>query len=174
MYETGQLIMYANTGVCRVESIGAPPADFPEECRERLYYRLAEVYGRNVIYIPVDTKNYMRPIISGEEAQAVIQEIPQTERLTEASHSQKSWEEDYKQLLNSHSCLDLVRLLKTVYRKNEIAIQKGKKPWLINQHYRQRAEKLLFGELAAALDIPFDSVEAYIADSIGDKKPVSY
>ena len=170
MYKTGQLIMYANTGVCRVDSIGAPPSDFPEECKERLYYRLSEVYGKNIIYIPVDTKNFMRPIISGAEAEDVIQAIPDAKLLDEKSHSQKSWEEDYKQLLNSHDCRDLVCLLKTVYRKNQIAVQKGKKPWLINQHYRQRAEKLLYGELAAALGIPFESVERYISDTVGPMK----
>lgn len=162
MFETGQLVFYANTGVCRVKSIGPPPSDFPEELRKKQFYCLAEEFGPNVIYIPIDTKSFMRPIISKEEAVALISKMPETARLNEESNSQKVWADDYKALLNSHSCHDLVRLLKTVHLKNRSAQRRGKKPWMINQQYGQRAEKLLYGELAAALGIRFDEVEAYI------------
>lgn len=163
MFETGQLIYYANTGVCRVKSIGSPPADFPAELQQKQFYCLSEEFGPNIIYIPVDTKNFMRPIISKEEAVALIETMPETKRLTEESNSQKVWADDYKALLNSHSCHDLVCLLKTVHLKNRAALRRGKKPWLINQQYGQRAQKLLYGELAAALGIAFDEVESYIA-----------
>ena len=33
----------------------------------------------------------------------------------------------------------------------------------MDERYKKQAERLLYGELAAALEIPFDEVESYIA-----------
>lgn len=45
-------------------------------------------------------------------------------------------------------------------------MQNGKKPVQIDQRYMKRAEDFLYGELAVALDIPYESVNAYIEDSV--------
>ena len=34
---------------------------------------------------------------------------------------------------------------------------------MVDERYMKQAERLLYGELAAALDIPFDRVQPYIA-----------
>ena len=37
---------------------------------------------------------------------------------------------------------------------------------MVDERYLKQAEQLLFGELAAALEIPYEAVQPYIADRI--------
>ena len=86
MYEQGSLIMYDSTGVCRVEDVAPMNGSRVEDVapmngshgvdRNRLYYKLVPVYGSGTIYVPVDTKIFMRPILSYDEALSLIRRIP--------------------------------------------------------------------------------------------------
>ena len=69
MYQIGDLIVYGSTGVCRVEAVETPRHRPGEE--ERQYYLLRPLYQDGTIRIPVDTKVFMRPVISREEAETV-------------------------------------------------------------------------------------------------------
>ena len=75
MYEIGQLIVYGNEGVCRVEEIGTPKISGVDKHRE--YYTLAPIYREGKVFTPVDSKVFMRPVITREEALALIDRIPQ-------------------------------------------------------------------------------------------------
>ena len=74
--------------------------------------------------------------------------------------------EHYRTSLQTHECEDLIRLIKTVYRKSKKLVQNGKKPGKTDQQYRKRAEELLHEELSVALGISFDEVPAYIEQRI--------
>ena len=75
MYEIGQLIVYGNEGVCRVEEIGTPKISGVDKHRD--YYTLAPIYREGKVFTPVDSKVFMRPVISREEALALIDRIPE-------------------------------------------------------------------------------------------------
>ena len=70
MYEIGQLIVYGNEGVCRVEEIGTPKISGVDKHRD--YYTLAPIYREGKVFTPVDSKVFMRPVITREEALALI------------------------------------------------------------------------------------------------------
>ena len=53
MYEIGQLIVYGNEGVCRVEEIGTPKISGVDKHRE--YYTLAPIYREGKVFTPVDS-----------------------------------------------------------------------------------------------------------------------
>ena len=74
MFQPGDLVVYGPTGVCRVEAVTCPkPA--PGE-KERPYYQLRPLHQDGVIYTPADqTKIPIRPVISAQEADALIDEI---------------------------------------------------------------------------------------------------
>ena len=74
MFSVGDLIVYSETGVCRVEQIGPPPFD-PKAKRE--YYTLSPMNCRETIYVPVDTQVFMRPILSREAAEELIDRLPE-------------------------------------------------------------------------------------------------
>lgn len=70
--------------------------------------------------------------------------------------------QQYRKILETHRCEDLVQLIKLVYAKNQHKSRSGKKPSKVDQDYQRRSESLLHGELAAALEIPVESVPDYI------------
>ena len=165
MFQEGDYIVYRNTGVCRVEKIGIPE-DFPAAAQDVQYYHLAPVRGSGIIYIPVDSKVFMRAIISKEEAINLIASIPSVEEHPDYSKDQKSLAEHYKALLQTHDCSALVQLIKNIYCKNRELNEKGKTTGKTDQQYMKQAETLLHEELSIALGIPFDEIPAYIRKQI--------
>lgn len=163
MYQVGDLVMYGNTGVCRVEDIGHPQGISE---KEQLYYTLAPVYDKEVIYTPVDTKAFMRPVMSRADAERFIDRIPEIPEELNGNRDIRMQSEKYRACLNTHENEDLVRLIKTVYRKNHRSMKVGRHMGSTDQQYVKRAEKLLYGELSVALGIGFEQVRPYIKKRI--------
>ena len=109
----------------------------------------------------------MRPVISREQAEALIESIPAIEEDSFTTHSLRLASEHYQAALQSHDCHELVQLIKTVYAKSR---RNGRRVSQIDQRYRKRAEDLLHSELAVALGIPLKEVQPYIARSIASHK----
>lgn len=66
MFQPGDLIVYGNNGVCRVIKVGKPEVTVANG--KRLYYTLQPLYSTEIIYTPVDSGVFMRPVISRDEA----------------------------------------------------------------------------------------------------------
>lgn len=167
MYKPGDMIIYGSTGVCRVEEITTP--DFEKE-KSRLYYALAPAYQDGIIYTPVDTKVFMRPVITRDEAHALIDQIPTMQ--TEAYHNSvlRELEEHYNVYLKSHDCGDLLELGRSIYIKKQELLSQRRKFGAVDERFMKRAEDLLYGELAVALNIEKNQVETYIAERVDGKK----
>ena len=56
-------------------------------------------------------------------------------------------------MLESHSCNELLELAVKIYSKKQAVKKAKKKLGFIDEKYLRRAEELLFGELAATLEI---------------------
>ena len=72
---------------------------------------------------------------------------------------------NYKRALESHSCEELLELVIKIYSKKQ-AVKRTKKLGLIDEKYLKRAEELLFGELAAALDISLEEVPKVLFEKL--------
>ena len=162
MFAKGDLIIYGSTGVCRVLEVGPMQGGTGADA-DRLYYTLTPVYSTGTIYIPVDTKVFMRPIIDRQQAEELIARIPQIREDLCCAKDPRLLAERYRTSLLTHQCEDLVQLIKSIYAKNHTA---GRKPGNTDQQYMKRAQELLHGELAAALDIPIEDVEPYISKAV--------
>ena len=108
----------------------------------------------------------MRPLISKERAIELIDSIPSAKAFQCDSHIQREVTESYEKLIRSHNCDDLIELTKLIYEKRENCKKEKKKFSSIDERFMKRAENLLFGELAAALNIMKDDVLDYISDRI--------
>lgn len=161
MFHPGEFIVYGNTGVCRVVSLGHPP-QIPTADTKKLYYTLAPLYSNEVIYTPVDTPVFMRHVLTHEAADALIDKIPLIREEIDSGR-EKRISECYRTLFESHRCEDLLQLIKTLYTKGQQSMEKGKHLGSIDQRYMKRAEDLLHGELSVALGIPKEEVVDYIA-----------
>ncbi len=159
------MIVYGNTGICRVEEVGTPES-LPGVDKEKLYYKLVPVRSASTIYTPVDTSVFMRPVMTKEAADHLIDRIPEISEDSFECRDPRMLAEHYRTSLQTHECEDLIRLIKTVYRKSKKLVQNGKKPGKTDQQYRKRAEELLHEELSVALGISFDEVPAYIEQRI--------
>ncbi len=171
MFNPGDLIVYGNSGVCRVESIGTPERGVSDKSAQ--YYTLCPLYSSETIYTPVDTGVFMRPIISREEAQQFVEQIAFAEATVFEKQNLSLLKEQYNAVMKTHNCEDLLCLVKSVYEKNIDAQQRGKKLGQMDQQYWKRAEELLHGELAAALDIPMENIAAYIVDAVAAAIPLA-
>lgn len=162
MFSKGEKIIYGTTGVCLIEDICEKELI---RNRKALYYILKPLFQQNnIIYAPVENgKVAMRSVMTAEEADALILKIPEIKKNSVAySLSQ----DDYRNELSSHQCIDLVKLTTLIYEKKKTAQANKKKLGFVDEKYMRLAESLLFGELAIALDIPYDDVHKYIEQRI--------
>ncbi len=164
MFQEGQLIVYSGEGVCRVDSVGA--ASFSGASQDRDYYTLSPLYRTGRIFTPTDSRVFMRPVISREEAIDLVRQIPGVKAEAFDCRNLRFLTEHYQETLRAHDCISLVKLIKDIYLKRQNATAKGKKLGQIDERFMKRAEDMLYGELAVALDIPRDNVRSYIADAI--------
>ena len=164
MFGIGDLVVYGGTGVCevaKVEPMGGRSAD-----RKRLYYTLKPRYGSETIYVPVDTNVFMRKVITREEAEALIDRIPEIQAEICNDRNLRVLSDHYKATLRSHDCEDLLQTVRAVYLKGRQAAEQKRKPGQVDQYFGKRAEDLLHGELSVALNIPMDEVGDYISTRV--------
>ena len=165
MFQVGELILYGSSGICRIEAIGQRENTALMNSNKE-YYTLSPLYGDGVIYAPVDTTVFMRPIINKEQAMELIHRIPDIQAEPYISRDQRALGEHYRHFFESHQCEDLIQLIKDIYVKGQNLAQQGKKVGSTDQQYFRRATDLLHGELAAALGISIDGVEELIRKEI--------
>lgn len=160
MYEVGQLVQYGSTGVCRVSEIKNQV--FPDD-GERLYYILQPLYKPCVISVPVESdKVFLRPIISREEAHRLIERIPTLDCPAPSGKAGRELAERYGAMLKSHRCQDWMALAVALRNKKRTQLRLKRKFGSVDERFLKQAEELLFGELAAALEIPREEVQGYI------------
>ncbi len=165
MFQPGELVVYGATGVCRVEEIGG--LDQLGQERNRLYYFLRPLWQDGVIYAPVDNKKVsMRPVMSREEAEALIDEMPNIQAAACQEGTAQARAQRYQSAVRDGGHQALIEMMKAIHRKRGQAERKNRRLGMIDERYMKQAERLLYGELATALDIGFDEVESYIASRI--------
>lgn len=160
MYQTGDMIIYGSTGVCQVKEIVDREL---EKGVTKPFYVLDPLYQDGVIMIPVDTKVFMRPVITREEALELIDRIPTMQ--PDAYHNSvlRELEEHYCSYLKSHRCEDLIELAMSIYCKKQDLAQQNRKFGAMDERFMKRAEDLLDGELSVALGIEKNEVGAFIS-----------
>lgn len=162
MYQAGELVVYGTTGVCRVEGIECP--DMSGGNRDRRYYRLRPLHQDGVIYTPAEhSKVPMRPVISAQAAEALIDQIPAIRVEAVYAPTLQALAQHYQAVLRAGGCEGLLRLTMSIYRKQQAAKARNRRLGMVDERYWKQAELLLHGELAAALGIPIEAVPAYIA-----------
>lgn len=161
MFQPGDLIVYGSTGVCRVEAVEQPGLTAGD--RERWYYRLNPLHQDGLIYTPADGKVPMRPVIDRVEAETLVDLIPTIHAKPCQFGTMQSLAQHYQSVVRTHDCRKLLELMMSIYTKRRLAEAQNRRLGMVDEQYRKQAERLLHGELAVALDIPFSEVESHIA-----------
>lgn len=168
MFDVGDYVVYGSEGVCRVGAVGT--LDLDGKKTEKMYYTLFPVYVSGTkVYTPVDNKKIvMRAIISKDETNRLISEIPDMKPIEVTD--ERSREQTYKEVIRACDCRELVRLIKTVYTRRQKRISGGKKVTAVDEKYYKSAEEQLYGELAIPLELKREEVRDYITGCIQGKK----
>ena len=161
MYSVGEKIVYGENGVCTVIKIA--PLEISGTSKDKLYYYLAPLIGTGVYYSPVDSGAFMRPVISREEAEALIDAIPGIEPAVCNDSRFNHVDAFYKELFKQHSCEALVSIVKGL--KTRMSDRKTKSSRA--EATMKRAKDILHGELSVALEIDIKDVEDYIVSRLG-------
>ena len=161
MFQPEELVVYSTTGVCRVEEICRPNLSGDPQ---REYYLLKPLHQDGVIYCPVDNpKVSIRPVISREEAEALIDLIPTLHAKTCRAPTLQALAQRYQSVIRDHDCRELIEMMMSIYAKRQQAEAQNRRLGMVDERYMKQAERLLYGEFSAALGIPFEEVQPYIA-----------
>lgn len=165
MFQKGEFIIYGNKGVCEVTDISK--ITISGASRDRLYYVLQPAQDKEGrIFTPVDgQKTEMRRILNRKEAAELIDSIPSIGNLWVADERQR--ELNYKQAVNSCDCREWIKIIKTLWLRNQQRLSQGKKITAMDRKYFKMAEDNLYGELSVSLEIPKEKMEEYITEKVG-------
>ncbi|WP_075720425.1 CarD family transcriptional regulator [Roseburia sp. 499] len=168
MFQTGDYMIYGNSGVCQVESVGTIDT-IPGIPKDKIYYTLKPLYIKgSTIYTPVDNQKVLiRPLILKEEAMQLIDGIEEIETLWISNEKQR--EEVYKEELATCDCKELIKIIKTVYQRMQERLAEGKKITNSDRKYFKIAQDSLYGELAIVLDMEKEKVEEFITERMQRK-----
>ena len=170
MFQPGELLVYGTTGVCRVEGVTRLNQTGPD--RDKQYYMLKPLFQDGVIYAPVDSQKVpVRPVISAEAAEALIDLIPTLQTEVCRAPTLQALAQHYQTAVRSHDCRDLIELMMSIYAKRQQAESQKRRLGMVDERYMKQAERLLYGEFSAALGIPVDEVQPYIARRIDEGLP---
>lgn len=150
-YTVGASVLYGRMGVCRVEDIGEPP--FRQE-KGRRYYRLRAVFSSSseCIYLPVDAKAPLRPLIDQERASDCLRRFPDLQVQVCTSRKPAEAAAHYQEVLSSCEIMDCLMVLKEINSKQKELAERNKRLSQVDVRYLKIAERLACEELAAALD----------------------
>ncbi|MCD9024680.1 CarD family transcriptional regulator [Cohnella silvisoli] len=145
MFQKCDFVIYGAVGVCEIKSIDY--MGFGRGIEKKLYYTLSAVFDSLLIYTPVDTQTFLRELISYEKASELLTNIEKIKTKSFGGQTQNSIIEAYEATIKSYDCDKLLQMIKSLYLNN----QSRKKKNAIDCRYIQRAEELLFSELAVVL-----------------------
>lgn len=164
MFAIGDYVISGNNGICLVQDITT--LNISGIDKNRKYYLLKPVFASgSTVYVPVDTADTtMRKALSKEEALTVIRSIPDIPLIPLAD--EKTLERTYKEYIHQNSCEGWIKLIKTIYLREEKRILKGNKVTAVDSRYFKQAEDFLYGEFSVALDMTKDEVRTYIENTL--------
>lgn len=150
MFEIGDYVVNATNGICKINEI--VELDMSGDKKLKSYFLLRPIEEEHDrVYIPVDNADKrIRKVITAEEAQSVIDRIPQIDELVITSEKER--ETKYKEAVRSCEPDTVVSLLKCLHNRNEERKRAGKKSTAVDERYWKMAENNLHAELAFVLE----------------------
>ena len=163
MFKVDEHIIYNTMGVCKVVDI-RKEKDIND--KETDFYILEPVFGNNLtIKTPINNdKVFMRKIIKRDEVISLIESLPEQETKWISDDRKRS--EIFRATLKKGETEGWVKLIKTIYTEKQEKSAIGKKLMKIDEEIMKTAEKNLYEEFAAALNISPEEVISYIKDYV--------
>lgn len=160
MYQIEEFVDHKHCGVCRVKDIAALSGDVSG----LRYYVLEPLYGEDrgtILRVPVTNTNSLSPVLTKEDAISIIKSWPKYDDSFYEMDSKKR-KLNYESAISNGDIKAIAPLLEGVKRRK---LSEGHLTSM-DQQFLNRAEPLLFGELAIALGIPYEEVDTFIRENV--------
>ena len=164
MFNIGDLLFYGTNGVCRVSEICSSPFDSTDT---RSFYKLTPIseHSTLVIFTPIDNDRVvMRPLISKEEAEALIARLGEIEKVAVAV--EKYRKDAYREAIREGAPEGFVKILKTVRARREVFRKTRRRVPDLDNDFEFTAKNCLYGELCTVLGIPREEIHRIVTESI--------
>ena len=134
MFQPDELLVYGTTGVCRVEGVTRLNQTGPD--RNRQYYVLKPLLQDGVIYTPVDNQKVpMRPVITAEEAETLIDLIPTIQAEACRAPTLQALTQHDQSAVRSHDCRHLIELMMSIYTKRQQTEAQNRRLGMVDERY---------------------------------------
>ena len=145
MYSVGDYLVHPGQGVCQVKDVTEGP---------QAVYQLLPVGKRHPVYIsfPVANEGRLRPVLSRDEAEKIIEGYPSMEPESFQARNNSLEEEHYRNEMRQGSCRDSVRIVKTFRIRIAELAARNKRPPVAYERILKEARERSSVELAVALD----------------------
>ena len=160
MYKINDYVVYRKD-ICKIEDIRE------KYYNDEDYYILHSVTDSSLkINLPVSKEDLLRDLISKDEVEEIIREIPEIDLV---KTSDKFLEHEYKELMSSGTHRDLIKIIKTTYARNKERAESKRRIAEIDTTYFELAEKYLYNEFSIVLDLSFDDTKKYILNKVEEQ-----
>ena len=151
MYEVGEYIVHPGQGVCKVEDVIENPD---------VSYMLMPVGTSNPMRIsfPISGENRLRPVLSHDEAQELVDEYTDLSIDDYRSASIALEEQYYRDKIRRGTCLDSVRTVKTFRHRIDEAKANNKRPPVVYERILKQAIARSLDELSIAHNMSKDDI----------------
>ncbi len=164
MYNVNDSVLYGKQGVCKIKDIvtenftGKPVK----------YYTLEPAFNDNtVIYVPVENEELvakMHKILSAEEIDMLIDEIRGSNVIWYDDEKERKIR--YNEIITKGDRKEILMLINTLYLNKKKREAEGKKMYVSDERTMKEAEKLIYEEFAAVLNIKPGQVVEYIVNKM--------
>lgn len=163
MFKINDHIIYNNMGVYRIVDI-RKEKDINNIDTD--YYILKPAYGNNLtIKTPVNSKKvFMRKIIKRDDVISLIESLPEQKPMWIEDNKKRN--ELFKATLKKGEPRGWANLIRTLYLEKKEKSAVGKKLMKIDEDIMKVAEKNLYEEFAAALNITPEEVLPFIMNHV--------
>lgn len=158
MFGVGEFVVYKND-VCIIKEIKNDNY-LNKDC-----YILKPINDDTLsIQVPVDNKKgFIKNIIQAKDAIKLMDSIASIEPI---KSNNKITESDYKNLLNTNSKADLIKIIKTTYLEISKRKKVGKKEREVDSDYLEKSLNLLCDELSISLKDNTENIKSFILEKL--------
>lgn len=163
MYQINDVIVYENGGVCKITDIGVP--DFVTT--DERYYTLQPICDNGgTIYVKINNdKVFMRSVITKEEAESYLSEVPKMEELY--STNDKLRDKEFREAIKSCEFKKCLQVIKGITMERNRRNKTGKRLNMSDDKNLQKAGKLVSAECSVIFDITMEEAKSKIKEAIG-------
>ena len=161
MYQAGEYVVYAGSGLCLVEQVGVP--DFNVGEQNRTYYFLRTTMDRSRIYVPTDTQLPLRAPMTAEEAEAFLSRAGEIPVSLPVRRDRKTVVQHYQNMLSGHTKEGLAQAIKSIRFAHRAAAGRMSGA---EENVLRRAERQLCSELSGVLNISMEDAGERLARAL--------